>query len=83
MKKVITYGTFDLFHHGHLNLLKRAKELGVNCECDDGIKSITLFHFGEIFIFTQSLRGFVLFCIAVVLFFVRNCSEITCDKNAA
>lgn len=28
MKKVITYGTYDMLHHGHIRLLKRAKKLG-------------------------------------------------------
>ena len=28
MKRVITYGTYDLLHYGHINLLRRARALG-------------------------------------------------------
>lgn len=28
MKRILTYGTYDLLHRGHIRLLKRAKQLG-------------------------------------------------------
>ena len=43
MKKVITYGTFDLFHKGHYNIIKRARALGdyliVGVNDDDLVES--------------------------------------------
>ena len=28
MKRILTYGTFDLLHYGHIRILERAKKLG-------------------------------------------------------
>ncbi|MFB4167195.1 glycerol-3-phosphate cytidylyltransferase [Virgibacillus sp. JSM 102003] len=50
MKKIITYGTFDLIHAGHISLLRRAKELGdhliVGISTDDfnNIKNKKAYH---------------------------------------
>lgn len=53
MKKVITYGTFDLFHMGHLNIIKRAKALGdylvvaVSSDAFNAIKGKKAYHTDE------------------------------------
>ena len=44
MVKVITYGTYDMFHYGHQRLLERAKALGLN---DDEIREILEILLGE------------------------------------
>lgn len=43
MKKVITYGTFDMFHIGHLKLLQRLKSLG-----DELIVAVSTDEFNEL-----------------------------------
>lgn len=50
MKRILTYGTYDLLHYGHINLLRRAKALGdyliVGLSTDEfnALKGKTAFH---------------------------------------
>ena len=50
MKRILTYGTYDLLHYGHIRLLKRAKELGdylivaISTDEFNSIKGKTAYH---------------------------------------
>ncbi|EGQ9575917.1 adenylyltransferase/cytidyltransferase family protein [Vibrio alginolyticus] len=48
MKNVITYGTFDVFHVGHLRLLERAKSLGDNLIVALSTDEFNLTHKGKV-----------------------------------
>lgn len=63
MKTIITYGSYDLLHYGHINLLKRAKELGdyliVGLSTDEfnKLKHKTSFHkFNERRLILEAIR---------------------------
>jgi glycerol-3-phosphate cytidylyltransferase len=56
MKTVITFGTFDLFHVGHLRLLKRAQQLGDRLIVGVSTDALNLAKKGFAPIFTQADR---------------------------
>ena len=66
MKRVITYGTFDLLHYGHINLLKRAKEFGDYLIVALSTDEFNILHKGKKCYFTYEERKLMLEAIKYV-----------------
>lgn len=76
MKRVITYGTFDLLHYGHINLLKRAKEYGDYLIVALSTDEFNLVEKNKICYFTYEQRKSLLEAIRYVdLVIPENCWE--------
>ncbi len=56
MRRVITFGTFDLFHYGHLEILRRAKEIGEYLIVGVSSDSLNFLKKGRCAIYTQLER---------------------------
>ena len=66
MKRVITYGTFDLLHYGPINLLKRAKEFGDYLIVALSTDEFNILHKGKKCYFTYEERKLMLEAIKYV-----------------
>ena len=73
MKKVITYGTYDLLHEGHINLLKRAKALGDYLIVGLSTDSFNAIKHKEVFLPYEQRK--------IVLESIRYVDEVIPEKN--
>jgi len=66
MKTVITFGTFDVFHIGHLNILRRARELGDRLVVGVSTDALNLRKKGRYPVFAEAHRAEIVAAISYV-----------------